>query len=286
MTEENSFRIVSLNLANSSLDKKNGNGLGTRLRSISMLLRSLQPDVVLLQEARYTEWNDQVLNAYHIANIIAQGVNLEVAMVSRCNPTEACFAQITLYNPARLFPCKMEQVWGDIQSLSSPSPDPRGSLIQLVEFKLVSEGRSEVILYDSFQTVNVHYPVGPVENKFKVNHVLKTKVPESKVPTLIMGDYNTFFDDGSGQLQLSDLRQTFAEVSAAIESTFTAFPYDSILKEKNVSEFTSKLDHAFLWNPKSKLVIRDCQVASTLQTRESDHYALYVDVVVRTSKPE
>jgi endonuclease/exonuclease/phosphatase family metal-dependent hydrolase len=108
----------------------------------------------------------------------------------------------------------------------------------------------------------------------------------SRVPTLggkaiIMGDFNTFFkitigdhsEDGNGEDQVAELRQIFFDASYHIPHPFTPFPHDSLVTRLGTFVDT-KLDHAFLYPNEN--FIQNCEVVSTKESRESDHYMLKV----------
>lgn len=283
----NHLTIVSLNIANAVGDEKvEEYRFGMRLDKICNLIKEQNPDIVMLQEIRQCRDQDgNIINVYDIAHKISTQTGLSIAGLFTLNPSTLAFSRLTLYNNQTVFPFQCFGEWlsntPNVPSgCSSETPKRFGVGAQFTQFGKIVDKENVLFQGEPFWTVNVHYPI-PEADKMYTNKWLISRVTSLKEKAIIMGDFNTFFkidvnghvEDGNGELQVAELQKVFFDASQHISYTFTPFPHDSMVARLGTF-IDTKLDHAFLFPNEN--FIQSCEVVSTKDNRESDHYMLKV----------
>lgn len=273
--------IVSLNIANAVRDESNEEyRFGKRLNKLCKLIKEQNADIVLLQEIRQCrdESGENIITPDDIAHNIAKNTDLKIAGLFTLNPSTLSFARLTLYNPNTMFPLQCFGEWcSDTPNVPSganeTNPKKFGIGVQFTQFVNVHERELATLGNYPFWVANIHYPI-PFEEKMYTNKYLLKRIPKLGGTTIIMGDFNTFFDnDGRGNEQINELKSKFYEESVNIKETFTTFPCDDFAI-KNGGLVSSKLDHVFV-HPNLK-ALSSCEAVSTKESRESDHYMIKI----------
>lgn len=275
-------RLLSFNCANAVNDEKDEKyRFGKRMKNIIKLIKTQNPDVVCLQEIRtcLDEDGKKLMKPIDIIYQIASQCDLSIAGMFSLNPTKLAFARVTLYNSNTLFTLQSFHEWcSDTPHIPSGGSKEKPKIfgIGAIYTRFSTLNTDSTISGNIFWVVNVHYPLA-LSEKLYTNNYLINRIPQlcNQEKAIITGDMNTFSDDGYDE-QVGQMKTTFREVSEKIKETFTTFPHDKFAIETGKLQ-TSKLDHVFSY-PIDIPFVANCDVYNTIDTRESDHYMLIVDL--------
>lgn len=269
--------IVSFNVANAVNDEKDQvYRFGLRFNKIIQLISASSPDIVCIQEIRRCMDVDgvTVMEPFEIASKFAKELKLNIAGFHPTNQTELSFWRLTLYDPSKVFPTQSFSEWASstpniISGKIDLDPMRQGVEVQFTKFYRIKD--KLIDNENSFLVVNTHFPLIR-DDKLNTARYLCSRIPSLGDKCIIVGDYNTFMDDG-GEEQLNILRSTFFEASHNIIETFTTFPQDFMAKKMG-HLISSKLDHVFSYPIDFNNL--DCNAVTTKGSRESDHYMIVI----------
>ena len=224
------FSIMSLNLANSSMDEEGPNPLGLRLRNIYKRLICVKPDIMMFTELRVCkDYDDDILHPTEIArrllspSYVTKGSSndyddedlYQIAILAPNDLNKQSFWKMIAYNPNYVYHKESEAIPIDVASLKKPLN------------MLVSCFEKMGFIY---WVINIHFPM---ENQVEIAQWLVDNVEsiitkmggdlkEGRV--IFQGDLNVFLDkDGVKQLEILRTKFTIPENSV---STFRSFPHN------------------------------------------------------------
>lgn len=259
------FRITSLNLACSKEEEKHV-PLHTRLPAINVLLQQACPDMVCLQELRWTG----PLTEMEVLKTLNDALAASLQRPFRCSlihvsPTDDknAFSRGVIYDAAKV------ELWNTMRTpLPHPNKPRRNSAIVSYFFKLLGT-QHHLALY------NVHAPCDlALKTIYWMTLGEELNERPEEVFTLAVGDLNKFTEE-------RPVYQTFLAQYAlhdhipADTITFTSFPHDL---DPAGQPYQSSLDAVLTEHGPSTTMVRRVEVVPTQGA--SDHSLIAVDICV------
>lgn len=238
-----SLKIVTWNIANAQRDNTLA-PLIERLNEIIGTLKDIQKNhngidvLVLLEANRSSTDKSGVIHSFtSIANKIQNETGLLYLGQDVLNPSGGmAFGKAVFYNGSTCFVNKGAQTWASSVSHFCSGPYFGCGMTNLTIWPL---DENKKLIANKFLTYGgLHFPM-VLDHRMEVVNYLRWMNPK---PDLIMGDFNTFPDDG-GPLMIQEL--TKAGFINCLPSdtvrTFHAFPHDTFMADAKKIE---KMPHA------------------------------------------
>ena len=291
------LKIVCWNIANAKRDN-DYHPLLDRIPDVIATLLDISPDVFIWLEAGrdcVSESGD-VVTFTEIAVRVQKETGLRYAGIDMLNATASPFGKAVFYNPQTTFVNKHAQQWTTDNS-EIPSGDAYGNSMTTVIVYPVVKGR--VVIDSSVSVCAVHLPMKRSARMQVCKFLTETARVNNRMTDIIIGDMNTFPDDGASDM-ISVLEEHFTEaLPADTAMTFHAYSHDKVTVQNNMlhtmplAEIVSTGETESVVIPVSWLdhcmVDRDYQGAVTASVylnvigSPSDHYPIIACVNANTN---
>lgn len=257
---DGNIKIYTRNIGNAARDEAH-TPLADRVLGIIDDILEERPDVVILLEAGRPSGS---MSWTEIAAWIEKETGLFYGGIKRINATLWSFGKAFFYNPNTVAVGKFWQHWTGGCDWSG---DGFGNdIVTLDVYPVVDK---KVLIDGMFTVAAVHFPM-------KLDARLKTAqwlVANSNLFTVVMGDFNTFEDDGGPEMiKIITAEMNLVSLLPPDVITFKAFPHDLVEvpnekleslnsdfvvvgecgPDKSLVLFSSHLDHCF-WNVQNGL---------------------------------